>query len=311
MIDYQAMLNAYKTAGGEPEIFKDSKVAHLVIHGNEVVGRHLVEGLILVPAETPSGVNVELTVQEGVKIANPVHLCFGVLPKEGLQEINLKIRVEDSAGVKLLAHCVFPNATNVIHRMNAEIAVGDNAFYEYNEVHFHGQTGGIEVIPRAKVKLGKNGHFVSNFSLLQGRVGVFDLDYEADVLEESVLELTTRIFGYGDDRIKIREAGRLLGRASRGLLKSRVSVKDDAVCEIVNELDAMAPDARGHVDCLEIIQGNAKAKAIPIVNVTDELAKVTHEAAIGRVGKKQVETLMARGLSEEKAIDLIVSGILK
>jgi hypothetical protein len=38
---------------------------------------------------------------------------------------------------------------------------------------------------------------------------------------------------------------------------------------------------------------------------------VTHEAAIGRVDKKQVETLMARGLEEEKAIDLVISGMLK
>ncbi|GAG95131.1 unnamed protein product, partial [marine sediment metagenome] len=55
----------------------------------------------------------------------------------------------------------------------------------------------------------------------------------------------------------------------------------------------------------------AKARAIPIVSVTHELAKVTHEAAIGRVSKKQIETLMARGLEEEKAIDLVVSGMLK
>ncbi len=74
---------------------------------------------------------------------------------------------------------------------------------------------------------------------------------------------------------------------------------------------ASAPEARGHVDCIEVIQGNAQARAIPIVKVTHEFAKVTHEAAIGRVDKKQVETLMARGLEEEKAIDLVVSGMLR
>ncbi|MCM8778173.1 MAG: SufD family Fe-S cluster assembly protein [Candidatus Omnitrophica bacterium] len=40
------------------------------------------------------------------------------------------------------------------------------------------------------------------------------------------------------------------------------------------------------MDCVEIIQGNVQAKAIPIVNVTNEFAKVTHEAAIGRIDKK-------------------------
>jgi len=309
--DYEAILAAYSQAGGIPEIFKDSQVAHLVIHKNKVIGKNLVKGLSLEPKETALGVDIQLKVEQGIKIEYPVHLCFGVLPKEGIQEINIKAKIENSAGIKLLAHCVFPNALKVAHKMQAEIEVGDNAYYEYNEVHFHGQDGGIEVIPKAKIKMGKNSHLVTNFSLLKGRVGVFDLDYEAEVLENSSLEMTAKIYGYGDDKIKIREAGRLIGKSSRGLIKSRIAVKDNAVSEIINELTASAPEARGHIDCVEIIQGNAQARAIPIVNVTDEFAKVTHEAAIGRVDKKQVETLMARGLEEEKAVDIVVAGMLK
>jgi Fe-S cluster assembly scaffold protein SufB len=53
------------------------------------------------------------------------------------------------------------------------------------------------------------------------------------------------------------------------------------------------------------------ATAIPLVSVTDDKAKVTHEAAIGSIDRKQVETLMARGLDEDKAVDVIVKGILR
>jgi len=311
MQDYELMLNAYSRAGGTPEVFKDSKIAHLVVHKNKVIGRNLVDGLILEPEETARGVDIKLVVEKGKKIENPVHLCFGVLPKQGVQKINIKAKIEDGAGIKLLAHCVFPNAMEVIHKMVADIEVGDDAYYEYNEVHFHGLSGGIEVIPKANIKVGNNSRLATNFSLLKGRVGVFDLDYQSEILDNSVLEMTVRIYGSGNDRIKIREAGRLCGKSSRGLIKSRIAVKDSAQSEIINELIATAPDARGHVDCIEVIQGNAQAKAIPIVNVTNEFARVTHEASIGRVDKKQVETLMARGLEEEKAIDVVVSGLLK
>jgi hypothetical protein len=37
---------------------------------------------------------------------------------------------------------------------------------------------------------------------------------------------------------------------------------------------------------------------------------VTHEAAIGSVDSKQLQTLMSRGLTEEKAVDLIIQGLL-
>jgi hypothetical protein len=62
---------------------------------------------------------------------------------------------------------------------------------------------------------------------------------------------------------------------------------------------------------MEIVQGQAKASAIPIVRVFHPEAKVTHEAAIGSVDKKELETLMARGLTPEQAVELIVSGILR
>jgi Fe-S cluster assembly scaffold protein SufB len=45
--------------------------------------------------------------------------------------------------------------------------------------------------------------------------------------------------------------------------------------------------------------------------VNDPGAKVTHEAAIGSVDKRQMETLMAHGLTPEEAVDVIVKGILK
>jgi hypothetical protein len=63
------------------------------------------------------------------------------------------------------------------------------------------------------------------------------------------------------------------------------------------------------VDCREIIKDRAIDRAIPLVLVTNSLAKVTHEAAIGTVDKKELETLMARGLDPEQATELTVSGM--
>lgn len=309
--DYEYMLRAYSEAGGKPEVFKDSSIAHIVVHKNKIFGMHSVKGLKITPFETEKGVSIELIVEEGNKIPFPVHLCFGILPEEGRQEIEMDVKVENEAQIKLLAHCVFPNAVKIIHAMNAEIDIRKNAYYEYNEVHYHGLKGGIEVIPRAKVRVGEGSKFITNFSLLKGRVGVFDLDYEAFGDDSSIVEMTAKIYGFGDDRIRLREAGRLTGRSSRALIKSRIAIKDDAFSEVISEITAEGENSWGHVDCVEIVQGNAKAKAIPIVDVFKESAKVTHEASIGRVDKKQVETLMARGLDEEKAIDIVVSGMLR
>ncbi|MEN6297605.1 MAG: SufD family Fe-S cluster assembly protein, partial [Rectinema sp.] len=54
----------------------------------------------------------------------------------------------------------------------------------------------------------------------------------------------------------------------------------------------------------------ARARAIPVVQVNNHLAHVTHEAAIGSVDSKQLETLLSRGLTEDEATDLIIQGLL-
>ncbi|MEK6803829.1 MAG: SufD family Fe-S cluster assembly protein [Nitrospirota bacterium] len=100
-------------------------------------------------------------------------------------------------------------------------------------------------------------------------------------------------------------------RRSRSLIKTRVVLEGEATAEITGITEAPAEGARGHVDCMEIVQGRAHASAIPIVRVFHPEAKITHEAAIGSVDKKELETLMARGLNPEQAVELIVSGMLR
>ncbi len=51
--------------------------------------------------------------------------------------------------------------------------------------------------------------------------------------------------------------------------------------------------------------------AIRTRHFSHPLAKVTHEAAIGSVDKRQMEALKAHGLSPEEAVDVIVKGILR
>ena len=65
------------------------------------------------------------------------------------------------------------------------------------------------------------------------------------------------------------------------------------------------------MDCTELVKDRAVARAEPVVNVGHPLAKVTHEAAIGSVDQKQLETLMAHGLTPDEAVDVIIMGLLR
>lgn len=284
--------------------------AHIEIHGNQVLGVCLVDGLTVKSKELKEGVNITLGVAKGVKIKNPVHLCFGMIPETGIQRIEMQTVIKDDAVVNFVAHCTFPNARKIDHIMHADITVGKNACYSYFERHVHGDFGGIRVIPKAKVTLLDHARFITEFELLKGRVGEIDIDYETVCGDHSVMEMKSRISGRKDDKIKIREAAVLKGEYSKGLLVSNIALRDNASAEIYNDMKAEAAYSHGHVDCNEIVLDNAVAKAVPIVQVNNPKAHVTHEAAIGSVDSKQLQTLMSRGLSEDEAVDLILQGML-
>jgi uncharacterized protein len=285
--------------------------AHVEIHGNKVLGSTLVKGLTIDVDEQSEGIDANLKVERGYKLENPVHLCFGMIPEEGIQKINLNVVIEEEADADFLAHCTFPNAVDVQHLMDAHIEVQPNGRYAYFERHVHGDHGGLKVVPKAKIILHEHAYFSTEFELLKGRVGLIDIDYETEAKAHSTLEMKARISGRKDDRINIREAAVLSGEYATGVLISHIALRDNAYAEIYNDLRAEAPHARGHVDCKEIVQGNAVARAIPIVQVNDPQAHVTHEAAIGAVDSKQLQTLLSRGLDEEEAVELIIDGLLK
>lgn len=310
--EYEGMLQAYEKAGGVQTNLKNKEMASLLVHENRVLNANETPGIKLKSEQKENGIIAELTIDEGSKIKHPVHLCFGVLPKEGLQEIVFKVEAQSNSEVSIVAHCLFPNAVNVTHKMDAEIKIGDNAKFSYQETHYHGEFGGVKVIPKAKIKVGKGSTYSSTFTLIEGCVGMLDYDFEVFGEEKSINELTVKVFGKKEDDIKITEKIHLDGREARGLAKSRLVLNDNAKAVVIGETYGNAPFVRGHVDCMEIVNGEGVvARAIPVVYVKDKQAKVTHEAAIGSVDKKQMQTLMARGLNEEEAVDVIVRGILR
>lgn len=311
MSELDALMEAFGEAGGDKTVLASDNIAHLVASGHKLLSMKSVDGLEVDAKETLTGISAKVTVKEGAKIKNPVHLCFGVLHNKGTQRIKMDVKLEKNSFAHFIAHCIFPKAEKVKHIMDAVVEIGEGAEMRYSETHYHGLYGGIEVVPKSAVKVGKNGRYFTDFTLTTGRVGKLDIDYSVEAGENAVTELTARVFGHANDDIKITEKVILAGENSRGLIKTRVALEDEAKAEVTGITEGNAAGARGHVDCMEIVKDNAVAKAIPIVTVTNQLAKVTHEAAIGSVDKRQMETLMAHGLTPEEAVDVIVKGILK
>lgn len=309
--EFEAMLEAYEKAGGKPDVLRTERGASAVISANDVLAVNQVEGVTIEADEHEHGVRVRITIAPHTKLEHPVHLCFGMTTEEGLQEINSRFDIGEGAEIGFLAHCTFPNAVRLKHVMNAQVHVGSHATMRYSEAHYHGPEGGIEVLPTTHAVVDEGGRLETEFSLTEGRVGRMAIDFEVDVAARGVVELVAKAYGSGEDDLRVEEVVRLNGQGARGLTRTRVAVRDQAKSEVYTTAEGNAPGAVGHMDCTEIVRGAAEARNVPVVVVRDDGARVTHEAAIGSVGRQELETLMARGLTEEEAVDIIIRGMLR
>jgi Fe-S cluster assembly scaffold protein SufB len=302
------LLNA---SGVDSAVLDDRDTAHIVADGQTLVSHRAIPGLEMVIEEHGEMTRVGINIARGTRIAKPIHLCFGLLHGIGKQHFSIHIVLEAGAKADFLAHGLFANAQIVRHGMEKWIEIGEGAELHFTDSHVHGLSGGMEVHTTGKVKVGKHARYSSDFSLTTGRVGRLDLNESIEADDYAVVELVSRVFGHDDDLIKINEEVSLKGQFSRSMIKSRVALEGEARADIVGITEGLAEGARGHMDCMEIIKDQAAGQSTPIVKVSHPLAKITHEAAIGTVDKKQMETLIAHGLSPEQATDMIVLGMLR
>ncbi|MCD2451690.1 SufD family Fe-S cluster assembly protein [Methylicorpusculum oleiharenae] len=298
-------------AGIDSAVLNDRTKAHVVLDGQILLSHQEIPGVTMTIEDKHEVLTAEITIVRDNAVSNPIHLCFGLLQAIGRQRVSLHICVEPCAKVHFIAHGVFANADDVRHAMEKTIEVGEGADVYFTDSHIHGMSGNMKVISSGQVTVGKKARYRSDFSLTTGRVGRLDLKESIVADDYAIVELVSRVFGHGTDLININEAVSLNGQFSRSIIKSRVALEGQARADIVSMTEGRAEGARGHMDCMEIIKDTAVGQSTPIVKVSHPLAKITHEAAIGTVDKKQMETLICHGLSPEQATDMIVLGMLR
>ncbi len=288
----------------------DGEVPKLLINESHIEDKTEVEGVIIDAKETDEGVDAVITIKKGYKIKKPLYFCFVVLDPEFEQKIKMKVIAEEGSEATAYAFCTFPKSISVNHIMTAEYELKENARFSYHEFHYHGKVGAF-VDSRTKAVLGKNSLFSTSFNLLYGRVGklIYEVNTEQD--DKSKFSAVSKVKSDSNDVVSVNEGAELKGSESAALLKSRLAALGMSKAKFFGKIIGEGDYSRGHVDCKEILMDNGSAETTPELKVINKTSRLTHEAAIGSVDKKELQTLEARGLTPEEAINLIVKGLLE
>lgn len=306
--EYEALVEIYEKEGLDTSLFGD-RIAAIIISGEKIVGLNNVEGVEIVGEEIENGVKASIKIKDNVELSFPIHLCTGFLKNEGYQRVVFDIAVGKASKVNFLSHCIFPYAKDFTHDAYEKIKIEEGAHVVYEDEHVHGE--GVRMISKTEVEVGRKGRYTGKFSLTKHRAKELKLEMKVKMDDHAVTELVSKVKAVKNDSVEIKEIAYLSGNHSRANLKTTVIAFDNARANVINEAYGLGDYAKGHVECHEIVKGNADVQTVPLLRVKNDKAELTHEASIGRINEAQLMQLMAKGLSEEEAAELIIKGLLR
>ncbi len=245
----------------------------------------------------------------GEKVIYPLQTCLYIRTDRVAQRVHNIVIVEEGAELHIITGCTTnPHVTSGLHIGVSEFYVKKNAKFTYTMIHEWGEK--VHVRPRTGIWVEEGGVIVSNYISLdkvgsvqsfptcrlkgRGAVGQFNSIIAAP--EKAFLDLGSRV---------ILEAP-----------ETRAEIISRTVCyggEVIarGHLIGKAPEIKAHLECQGLmLTDKGYILAIPELEAHVSNVDMSHEAAVGKIAREEIEYLMARGLTEEEATSLVVRGFL-
>ncbi|MEL6928428.1 MAG: Fe-S cluster assembly protein SufB [Cyanobacteria bacterium J06600_6] len=230
------------------------------------------------------------------------------------------IVAEEGASVSYLEGCTAPMFdTNQLHAAVVELVVLDNAEIKYSTVQnwFAGDENGKGGIYNFVTKRGLCKGVNSKISWTQVETGsAITWKYPSCVLvgDNSVGEFYSIALTNNKQQADTGTKMIHVGKNTRSTIISKgISAGDSTgsyrgLVKIGNKADG----ARNYSQCDSMLIGdNAEANTFPYIQVDNNTAKLEHEASTAKIGEEQLFYFAQRGISEEDAVSMLVSGFCK
>jgi Fe-S cluster assembly protein SufB len=259
-------------------------------------------------------------IPEGVKCPMDLSTYFRINSGDSGQFERTLIIAEKGASVTYLEGCTAPAFdTNQLHAAVVELVVLDNAEIKYSTVQnwFAGDENGKGGIYNFVTKRGLCKGVNSKISWTQVETGsAITWKYPSCVLigDNSIGEFysvaLTNNLQQADTGTKMIHIGK--NTKSTIISKGISAGKSKNSYRGLVKMNPTATGARNYSQCDSMLIGDrAQANTFPYIQVQNQSAKVEHEASTSKIGEDQLFFFAQRGISQEDAISMMISGFCK
>jgi Fe-S cluster assembly protein SufB len=251
-------------------------------------------------------------VPPGVKVDLPLQAYFRLNMANMGQFERTLIIVDEGAQVHYVEGCTAPvYTTDSFHSGVIEIVVKDNARCRYTTIQNWSINVYNLVTQRSIVHAGATMEWVdanmgsqvtmkypSCYLVGERAHGeILSMAFAADKQTQDTGGKVIHVAPNTSSKITSKSISKGGGRASyRGLLKVHEGAthsKSSVVCDAL------------------LLDENSRSDTYPYIEIDEDMVTIGHEATVSKVGEEQLFYLMSRGLSEEEAATMVVSGFIE
>lgn len=259
------------------------------------------------PEDTQGGYFIRVKKNQTVEL--PIQACLFLKSKKFQQKVHNIIILEEGAKAYIITGCAASKAADeAFHLGISEFFVNKGAFLNFTMVHSWKED--VSVKPMSVALVDEGASFISNYVCLKPVKEI--VMYPTAVLrgEKSRVSFNSLILSY---------PGSLQDIGSRVILKAK-NTQAEIISRAVSlggkiiargHLKAENKEIKAHLECRGLILSEQGViHAIPEMETDFRDVNMSHEAAIGRINKDEIEYLCSRGLSKDQAQSIIVRGFM-
>ncbi|NLA38641.1 MAG: SufD family Fe-S cluster assembly protein [Methanomicrobiales archaeon] len=255
--------------------------------------------------ETPQGLVV--IAHPGVKVAMPLQACL-FLRDGPVQHVHNIFIAREESEIHIISGCASSwQKKHGAHIGVTEIYVGKGA--RVTSTMIHNWNSGISVFPRSATIVEEGGIYLSNYVCMQPVNRVIMYPMARLVGKNAVARFSSIVVATPGSFLDLGSRAILGAEQTSTELISRAITTGGTVISrghILGEKE----NTRGHIECKGLILKDGTIHAIPEIEGTLTGTELSHEAAVGKIARHEIEYLMARGLSEDDATATIIRGFL-
>lgn len=251
-------------------------------------------------------------VPKGVKVTTPIQSYFRINAGNSGQFERTLIIVDEDASVNYVEGCTAPNySADSLHAAVVEVNVLKNAYCRYTTIQ--NWSDNVYSLETKRAQALEN----ATMEWVDGNLGSkVTMKYPSVYLNGESARGTMLSIAFAGKDIQSDTGARMIHNAKN----TSSSIISKSICKDGGRVDyrgqvrfgKKSDGSMSHVECDTIIMDDLSASdTIPYNEILNGNVSLEHEAKVSKISEEQLYYLMSRGLSEQKATEMILMGFVE